>query len=200
MKLSASMMSGAIDESQVQIQKALALVHRSGDYFYQGWALLMAGMASVFINEYAEAEKQLYGSIELFLQSGQSRRISESWSILGIVAVEMNDAPRARNCLYNALRMLKDERYLPPILFALEATTFYLSHQDALIEATEIGTLMSRYNLLKSSIWTDVVIRQPLRLATATLSPAIVADAQARGQTFDLWTTAMRQLEQLASH
>lgn len=159
----------------------------------------MAGMASVFTKEYAQAEKQLTESIESFSQSGQSRRISESWSILAIVAVETNDLPRARYFLYNALRQLRGEHYLPPVLFALEITVVYLCHQAALIEAMEISALMSRYHLLKSSIWTEVVIRQPLHLATASLPPAAIASAQARGRTFDLWTTAMRLLEQFSS-
>lgn len=190
---------GRINECQIHIQKATALVQRSGDTFYRGWALLMAGMASVFTKEYAQAEKQLTESIESFSQSGQSRRISESWSILAIVAVETNDLPRARYFLYNALRQLRGEHYLPPVLFALETTVVYLCHQAALIEATEISALMSRYNLLKSSIWAEVVIRQPLHLATASLPPAAIASAQARGRTFDLWTTAMRLLEQFSS-
>ena len=36
-------------------------------------------------------------------------------------------------------------------------------------------------------------------LGTATLSPTIIAGAQARGRSLDLWTTAMRLLAQLAA-
>lgn len=188
-----------IDESQVHIQKALALVQRSGDYFYQGWLLLMTGMVSIFTSKYVDAEKQLYESIELFLQSGQSRRISENWSFLAVVAIEMNDTQCAQCFLRNALVLLKDERYLPPLLFALEATAFYLSRQEMQVEAVELSALLARYDLLKNSVWVDTVMRQPVRLAAATLPPAVVASAQDRGRSFNLWATAMRLLEQLAA-
>ncbi len=190
---------GQIDECQIQLQKALTLIERSGDIFYQGWARMMAGMASVFTKKPEQAEKQFYEGIESFSQSGQNRRVGECWPILAITAVESNDLERAQHCLYNAFRLLKNAQYLPSILLALEATAFYLSRQDALTEAIELDALVERYDLLKNSIWVDVVMRQPIHLATATLPPAVVASAQARGRTFDLWTTAMRLLAQLSS-
>jgi tetratricopeptide (TPR) repeat protein len=191
---------GRMAESQVHIEKALVLVQRSGDAFYHGWALSIAGAASIFLQEYAQAEKQFQESMELYVRSGQSSRShSECWTNLAIVAIWRNDLPQARDCLCNALRPLKRGCYPPSLLFALEATAFYLSRQAALIEAAEVDALIGRYAFLKPSIWVDVVMRDPVHLASASLPPAIVASAQARGRAFDLWTTAVGLLEQLTT-
>ncbi len=190
---------GRVDECQAQVQKAQALVNRSGDYFYLGWALMMSGMASVFTKEYIQAEKQLMRSIELFSESGQNRRISECWSILGLIAVCSNDLSRARHSLRNALHILQNSGYLPSVLLALEVTAFYLIHQKAIIEATELDALTSDYDAFTCSKWVNIVIIQPVQLATATLSQTSVASAQARGRTTNPWTTAMGLLTQFTA-
>ena len=83
---------------------------------------------------------------------------------------------------------------MQPVLPVMD---LFLAHQGERERAVELYALASRYNRVANSQWYEDVIGKHIAAVAATLPPDVVAAAQERGRTRDLWATAEELLAEL---
>jgi len=84
-----------------------------------------------------------------------------------------------------------------PLLFALPLASLLLADQDEQERAVELYALAARYPFVVNSRWMEDMFGQQISAVAAILPPEVVATAQKRGQTRDLWLTAVELLAEM---
>jgi hypothetical protein len=112
-----------------------------------------------------------------------------------MVEYKQGDHTPGRPHLLEALRTATEIRAFIALLEALSAIACFLIEQDdqqAL--AVELYALALRYPYVANSRWFEDVAGRHIAAAAKSLPPDVVAAAEARGRSRDLWATAAELL------
>jgi len=156
----------------------------------QSWESLARGA-------YAHAKALLQESEALYRQVEQRDEGSWALAYLGYAERGLGQRARARAHLGEALRTGIDIHAYFPLVFGLPLIALLLVDEGQVEHAVEVYAAASSQPLVANSIWFEDVAGQYITAAAKTLPPDIVAAAQERGRSRDLWETAGELLRDL---
>jgi tetratricopeptide (TPR) repeat protein len=142
-------------------------------------------------------EALLLESLAIFEELGDLGWVSHACSLLGFVAREQDDGPKARGHLEQALRYAVETKAWHPVVTSLAALALLLADQGDAERAVELYALASSHPYVANSRWFEDIAGKEIAAVAATLPPDVVAAAQERGRARDLWDTAAELLQEL---
>jgi tetratricopeptide (TPR) repeat protein len=176
---------GRYKEARVHAQQALALLQDSANRWAAIFCLLILGLVAWAEDNHAEAWQYLREGSAVARASGLQHMMGLTLAALAGAARELGRRALARELLCEALEICSAIRSGPAPLIALPVAALVLADLGETERAVEIYACASRYpHVARSRLWEDVAGRQIAALA-ATLSPEVVAAAQARGRARD---------------
>ena len=203
----------------VDLQQTLALVlahmghyteaYLQANHVYAHWQKLqqlprlataaqVVGYIALAKKEYYEAEEWLDKSLNLFERLGERESQGLSLALLAVAQQALGQSIQAMRSLKQAHQFLLISHAFPSLIHLFPAAACLLAQQERVHTALGYYALASRYPLVANSSWFEDVYGRPIAAITATLSSEVVAAAQKRGQTRDLWQTAQELLEELS--
>lgn len=176
--------------AHAMFQQSLALTQIIDDIWIKGMLFNDLADAAWNLGNYAEARRWMQQNFAL--HSAFNSKFVEGWSrnLLGVIALHQGQVEEAETLQRTALLLFQEADDPGGIACALTHLGITLVWAGNPAEGAEV--------LAKRIALEGDVLGQHF-LAFAQHVPAVIASAQARGRTFDLWATAMRLLEQLAS-
>ena len=153
----------------------------------------MLGEVALIEGAYAEAREYLQESAAILRETRQLE-LGEVLAVLGYAARGLDQVPQAEGHLFEALRAASEIRTIFPLVTALPAIALLLADQGEKERAVELYALASRYPRVANSRWFEDIAGRHLAAVAATLSPEVVASAQARGRDRDLEATVAELL------
>jgi tetratricopeptide (TPR) repeat protein len=163
------------------------------------YAYSLAMLGGISLATATDPDKTLFlESLAILQEPGYPERTSNACSVLGYVARELGEVPKARACLSRALRYAVETRAFNPLITSLPALALLLADEGDAARAVELYALASRYPYVANSRWFEDVAGKHIAAVAATLPPDVVAAAQEHGRARDLWETAEELLEELA--
>jgi tetratricopeptide (TPR) repeat protein len=188
---------GQHEEARVHLQRGLALAGEVHSRSGLGAALFSLGQLALAEEECTEAERWLQKSVALFQESGARSEVGRPLALLAGAARGLGQLPAARKNLCEALHISAEIRRVYTPVYALPVAALLLADLGETERAIDIYALASRHGFVANSrLWEDIAGRRLSALA-ATLPPDVVAAAQERGRTRDLWTTVEELLTEL---
>jgi len=156
--------------------------------------------AQIGMGDLAEAQACLDRSLAICRALGLRLELVVTLTPMGLVARGMRDGERARGCLAEAIRTYTSVRPLSPSVlgWVLAVGALLVLDQGDVPLAIEIYAAATRVPYVANSRWFEDVAGRHIAAAAASLSPDVVAAAQARGRARDPSTTVMGLLTTLA--
>jgi tetratricopeptide (TPR) repeat protein len=157
----------------------------------------MLGLVALAHEAYDEAKGWLEQNIVFYQRCGMRDKLALAQAVMGYVNRALGDPAQAWQQLGQALRTGAELRSFFPIMFALPASALLLADRGQVEEAVERYALASKHPFVGNSQWFEDVAGQEIASLAESLPPEVVAAAQERGRTADLWETVEALLEEL---
>jgi tetratricopeptide (TPR) repeat protein len=173
-------------------------IDRDSETRRKGITFTIQGMALLAQGSVAEAELILQRSLEVLQEIQPITKTTLHHPVLGIVSLNLNQPDKAKEHIWDGLKIGMEISSAMVHLHTLGAAALYLANRGDLERAVEIYALARRYPWIAKSQWHQDVIEAPLSTMTSSLSPEIIAAAQERGRERDLGETVQELLLELA--
>jgi tetratricopeptide (TPR) repeat protein len=179
---------GQYKEARVHLQQSLALAQQADTLWAIGHGFLGLGLVALAEGDFARARQLLQEGIA----TGQEGKRSDMGSYLAALAgaaLGLGRRSEAREHLCKALALSRAMRETLTLQFALPMAALLLADSGDSERAVEVYAQARRFGIVAHSrLWEDIAGRQITALSAA-LPPDVVAAAQERGRTRDLWAT-----------
>jgi tetratricopeptide (TPR) repeat protein len=154
------------------------------------------GQAALADGAYAEAQASLQACIGLFREVGRRAELGWALATAAIAACRSGRLSDAQRLLSEALQ---SSAFLP-LLYGLPAAALFLAGQGDAKRAVEVYALASRYPHVANSRWFEDVVGRHVAAAAHTqgVPPDVVAAAEERGRSSEMWDTAAQLTTELA--
>lgn len=139
---------------------------------------------------YADAQALVTEAIELHQEIGEQTRLAHAQIFAGYVARSMGQRTVAQQYFFQALQSTGVHNGFLTLLFALPGIALLLADEGEIERAIEIYAQIADVSLVANSQMRWDLAGAQLAGVAATLPPAVVVAARARGKAGDLWTTA----------
>jgi hypothetical protein len=123
--------------------------------------------------------------------------MGQALGILGYVALRLDNRDQAQHYIHKNLQIAVATKMFLPLMTALTGMALLLADQGDIERAIEIYALALQNGHVANSRWYEDVAGRYIATVANTLSPEVVAAAQARGRARDLWATAKELLVEL---
>jgi tetratricopeptide (TPR) repeat protein len=183
-----------------QTQRSIALAEQpgiSGIPQLMGRALHLLGAVALVEEAYAEAQQSLHDSVAIYQEMGHQERRDQARAVLGYAAHGLGDLDQAGNHLSAALRTASELGVFRPLVYALPGVALLLMDREQTERAVEVYALASTYPFVANSRWFEDVAGKHIAAAAEALPPDVVAAAQERGRSRDVWATMEDLLAEL---
>jgi len=181
---------GQYAQARCREELGLELAQKFEDRAGVGRALLWLGRVALVEEAYAEAQRLAQESVAIFRELGQKDQLSAALASLGHAARGLGNPGEARQYLVEALQTTTKIGAFLPLLFAIPLAALLAADRGEKKRAVELYTLASRYSFVANSRWCEDVFGRHIKAVAATLPSDVVAAAQARGRSSDLWAAA----------
>jgi len=188
---------GWYERARTYVHPQLVRKRETDDKLGTGRGCLVQGMAMLGEGENVEAQQLLQESVDAYFNIGQRDEGSQALAVLAIASCKLGQISQAQHHLAQVLHTAKDIGAHLPLMTALPAVALLLAKQDKAEQAVELYALASRYPHVANSRWFQDVVGRPIAAAAASLPPADIAAAQARGRARDLKATVAELLARL---
>jgi predicted ATPase len=190
---------GDYSEAQALAQTVLPQCRESDRGRRTARCYLLLGRLALAEGAVDAAQEWVQQSIAIYQEVGRRNWIiDEALATLAYVACRLGQPAQARGHLHAALRMAAETHRRNTALQSLPAMALLLVDDGQVERAVEMYALVSRYPYVAHSRWFEDVAGVHIAAAAATLPPDVVAAAQERGRTRDLWATVEELLAELA--
>jgi hypothetical protein len=159
-------------------------------------ALYDLGRVALAEDQHAEAQRWLRQSV-VFLRQSVPHQVAWVLTGLGYAARGLDQRSEAWQCLGEALRISVKLRGWLGAMMAPPLAALLLADRGEGERAVEVYALASRYPHVANSRWYEDVVGRHIAAIAETLPAEVVAAAQERGRTRDLWATAEELLAEL---
>jgi tetratricopeptide (TPR) repeat protein len=193
-----AMHRGSYEEARPAARSALAVSKASGDREVFASSHMALGRLALAAGAYGEAHEWLQRSIALYEQVGRMYWIAGEALVAQVYAARgLGQPAQARGHLGEVFHLLIDTRNFTTALHSLPAAALLWMDAGEVERAVELYALASSYPFVANSRWFEDVAGREISAAAETLPPEVVACAQERGQSRDLWATVQELLEEL---
>jgi tetratricopeptide (TPR) repeat protein len=148
---------------------------------------------------YDEARDWLQQALVFYETTGERAARDELLATLTYAARGRGQHTQAQETLLAALQLTTESRHHNAALQSLPAMALLLLDSDETERAVELYALASRYPYVANSRWFEDIAGREIASAAEKLPPEVVAAAQERGRTRDLWGTVEELLDELAT-
>jgi tetratricopeptide (TPR) repeat protein len=192
---------GTYEEARTATEAALTRFQELGVMAATCYAEL--GRLALAEGAYGAAQEWLQQSLAIYHQVGGLRyRASLAPAALAYVARGLGQSAQARQHLGAALRTAAELHAHNTVLQALPAAALLWMDGSGrstpdVERAVELWALASTFPYVANSRWFEDVAGREIAVAAKSLPPDVVARAQERGQTRDLWVTVEELLAEL---
>ena len=136
---------------------------------------------------HAEARQLLDDSVELHRNIGYQARLRDVLTSKGICAYAQGESHELRLCLAEALQLSVADRAWLTAIRALPLAALDAASRGQIETAVELYALASCAPYIANSPWFEDVAGRHVAAAAGSLPAAVVAAAQQRGQSQELW-------------
>ena len=180
---------GQYAQARSREESGLELARKFEDRAGVGRALLWLGRIAL-VEETDKAQRLFRESVAIFRELGQKDQLGAALAGLGHSAHSLGSPTEARQYLVKALQTTIGIGAFLPLLFAIPLAALLAADRGEEKRAVELYALASRYSFVANSRWCQDVFGRRIKAVAATLPSDVVAAAQARGQSRDLWAAA----------
>jgi tetratricopeptide (TPR) repeat protein len=188
---------GRYKEARGRLRQGLALAQEMdilGALVGAYWGL---GVVAIAEEMYTEAQRWLRDCVSVQQETGDRGILGRMFSGLGHVARGLGQLSQAREHLRAALQVAIDIQDVHSPLWALPIVARFLVDLGQVERAIDVYALASRYPFVANSRWFEDIVGKHITAAAQALPPEVVAEAQERGRTRDLWSTARELLAEM---
>ncbi len=176
----------------------MSIAREVGDQGTSAFALFVLGWVAVAEGAFLEARELAEESAKLYQEIGEWAEVGETLAVLGYAFRELRQYAQANRHFCAALRMAAELRAFLPALYSLPGAALLLAEAGELVRAVEVYALASRYAFVANSRWFQDVVESQMSVAVAALPPDVVAAAEERGKTWDVWQAAAELIDELS--
>ncbi len=190
---------GQYAQARDQEVLGLELARKFEDRAGVGRALLWLGRVALVEEAGAEAQRLFRESIAVFRELGLKDQMSSALASLGHSARSLGNPTEARQYLADALQTAIEIGAFLPLLFAIPLAALLTADRGETERAIELYASASRYSFVANSRWCKDVFGRHIMAVAATLPSDVVAAAQAREQSRNLWAAAYTLMAEMTS-
>jgi predicted ATPase/DNA-binding SARP family transcriptional activator len=191
---------GLYNDAHMLLETATHLSRESGQQSNEGRCFVELGRLALAEGLDQEAQERLEQAVAAYQGVGRLWMMGETLATLAYVAHALGQPAQAWEHLYTALWMAAETQYRNTALQSLPAMALLLLDSGAPERAVELYALASRYPYVAHSRWFEDVAGREITAIAETLPPEVVAAAQERGRTRDLWATVEELLDEVAEN
>jgi hypothetical protein len=188
---------GRYGGARTQAQIGLVQAQENGFRWHIAQWRMLLGFVELAEEAYLEAMGLFYESAASFREIEEQDWLGWAIAGLGYALRGVGDLCTAQTHLVEVLRTGVETPAFMPLLIALPAIALLMADRGERTRGVELYALASRYIYVANSRWFEDVAGRQIAAVAATLPPDIVAAAQERGRSRDLWETAAELLEEL---
>jgi predicted ATPase len=184
----------ALARGQACLEASRKLEYRRGI----AYAHLLLGCVALVEKEEAEALGLLRESLAVYRGHGERYNPSLALAALAMATVGLEDGAEALRSLREALQIVSETGSFLALGWVLPGVAALLLDRGQTEQAVELYAMAcSRYPFVAESRWFEDLIGQHVTAAAATLPPAVVEAARARGRDRDPEGTVTELLDRL---
>jgi predicted ATPase len=193
----AEALHGLYRQAYLSAQKGL-LYAQENDYFCEvARASFVLGSVDLEKRTCSDAQKRLQDSLEIYQRMGMREEQSWVMTLLGCVAVKLENVGYAKIHICDGLRLGLELGSFMPLMLGLQAALLLYLNQGRFEDAIELCALARKHPLFGNSQWFEDTAGRFVKDAIAGLPPGRVAAAQARGRERNLNQTGKELLAEL---
>lgn len=188
---------GKYKQAEAQAQLALNLAGASGYREAMGLPLLTLGLIALVSEEYKVAQQYFHEMVTI--GQNNANRLQEAIALAGegYAYRGLGEVAQARRDVCAALAIGIAIRQWDALWNALPLVALLLLDRGEIVRAVELYTLLLSFKEFAASRRQEDLVGRKIAAIVATLPPAVVAEAQARGQARELWATAQEFLNEI---
>jgi predicted ATPase/DNA-binding SARP family transcriptional activator len=179
---------GQIVPAYAQCQTVLPFFRKSDQPVFLAYNLMQLGVASLGMENYAQAQGYLEESLLIEPKNWHHER-GQMLAWLSLAERGLGNLARAICVLVQSLRIVKERRVLTILYYALPAAARILIDLGEVERALETYAVASRFLYVANSTWLEAAVGQVIAGRAADLPEETTAAARARGQARDLMST-----------
>jgi tetratricopeptide (TPR) repeat protein len=188
---------GKYEEAYDTGQKGLSLYREIGPWAHAGLPLLYLSWEALGKKSYQEAQHLANEAAEANKELGDIARECGSLAVLGFAQLELGKIRESQSSLIKSLQMTSNIGAYYFLLLAFSALALHMLLEGEIERGIELYSLVSRYQAVSGSRWFEDAVGQQIDAAAARLPKETVAESKQRGQSLDLWQTAVDLSEEL---
>jgi tetratricopeptide (TPR) repeat protein len=190
---------GQYAQARHQEVLGLELARKFEDRAGVGRALLWLGRVALVEEADAEGQRLFRESVAIFRELGLKDQLSSALASLGHSSRTLGNPAAARQYLVEALQASIEIGAFLPLLFAIPPAALLTADRGEKKRAVELYASASRYSFVANSRWFKDVFGRHIAAVAAALPSDVVAAAQARGGSRDLWAVAKALIAEIAT-
>jgi predicted ATPase len=189
---------GHYKAAQAWICQGLAQAREGGFRRVAAAALLAQGWVTLGQGDYRRAVAILQDSVEEYRQVKLLDELAWALAALGQAKLAQGETGEGLAQIHESLQIGKEIGAALGISQALGPCALWVGGQGDPARAVALYTLASQHPAMANSRWFDDVYGRSIAALSEQLAAEVVAAAQARGRSMDLWQTAAGLLEELS--
>jgi predicted ATPase/DNA-binding SARP family transcriptional activator len=182
----AHMHLGHCDQARASLQESLDWYQAVDNRWGIGAALRLLAQVALVEGQYAEAKQLFRASAVAFRRSGARADIGGAIAGLSMAAAGLGELDQARQNAAEVLRIALEFRHAAAPTYVLGSLALLAAKEGRGERAVELWALAS-HGHESSSCFYEGLYRQHIEPVAATLTPELVAEAEARGRARDEW-------------
>jgi len=183
----AHMRLGQYNQARASLQESLNWYQEVDNRWGIGAALRLLAQVAQVEGQYAEAKQLFRASAVAFRRSGAQADIGWALAGLSMAAVGLGELDQARQNAIEALRVALQFHNDAAPTYVLVSLALLAAKEGRGERAVELWALASRVPELTTSCFYQGLYRQHIEPVAATLTPELIAEAEARGRARDEW-------------
>ena len=180
---------GQNDEADRYAWQGLTLAQQQHHQYSESTCRRCLGRLALTRYDYAEAQRHLKISLGLSAVTGPRELYYRTRALLAFAERGLGHHRQAKAQLLTALRETRETYVQVAFMHALSLMALLRLDQGEPAKALELYALATTHPIVANSAWFDQLVGEPIRVATATLDPAIAKAAQTAGQVGDFDAT-----------
>lgn len=187
--------SAICEQACTLISPILAASRKRGNTFSIGYCIMPLLLVEIATEKFAEAATMAQECVAIWEKSSHRIFLGQALALSGLAAVEVGNVVLAQRFLDQSIAIGTKHQTMVPLLYALPTAALLALRQERYDRAIEIYASASRHPHVANSCWFRDVIGQHISKAGQRIPSALVCDAEARGQKWDLWEMAKHIIE-----
>ena len=188
---------GCYLEARAHAESSLSLAREHDNRTAISYCCDLLGCVALAEGAFSDASRWCQESVRRWTEFESWDGTARALAHLAFAAHAQGQLEQSRKNAIDALRMVPSGTRAAPLLLCVSMLGLLLADQGRLERAIEFYALASAHPLVANSRWFDDVCGKHIEAVAQALPPELVAEAERRGRSRDLWSTAQELLAEL---